>query len=80
MRIVDLIVIHCSATREDMPYSGEQLDRDHRARGFAQAGYHFYIRRSGEVIPMRPLEMVPADVTCFLVFSFLRKGRYIIRY
>lgn len=65
MRAVNLIVIHCSATRENRPYTAEQLDRDHRARGFARAGYHFYIRRSGEIIPLRPLDMVPAHVTGF---------------
>ncbi len=63
MRPVNLIVVHCSATREDQPYSAEQLKRDHLTRGFAQAGYHFYIRRSGDVFPMRPLDMVPAHVT-----------------
>ena len=45
------IVVHCSATRADHPYPVEALERDHTARGFRGAGYHFYIRRSGVIHP-----------------------------
>ena len=37
MRKIDLIVIHCSATRENTDYSPEQLESDHKARGFLRA-------------------------------------------
>lgn len=30
MRKIDLIVIHCSATRENTDYSPEQLESDHK--------------------------------------------------
>lgn len=62
MRAQDIryIVLHCSATRSDRPYSSEALGRDHRARGFHGAGYHFYIRQSGELIPLRPLHQIGA--------------------
>lgn len=63
MRPVNLIVIHCSATRQDCAYTVADLERDHVARGFVRAGYHFYIRRSGDIFPLRPLDMVPAHVT-----------------
>ena len=56
------IVLHCSATRSDRPYSPEALERDHRARGFHGAGYHFYIRQSGTIIPLRPLQQIGAHV------------------
>lgn len=65
MRPINLIVMHCSATPEDLPYSAGQLEADHRRRGFELAGYNYYIRRTGEVIPMRPLAMVPAHATGF---------------
>lgn len=65
MRKINLIVIHCSATREDRPYTPGQLERDHRARGFASAGYNYYVRRSGCLIYMRPLEQIPAHVKGF---------------
>ena len=54
---IKYIVIHCSATRSNMTYSAWQLDQDHRARGFAMAGYHFYITRAGVIESMRPLSM-----------------------
>lgn len=59
-REINLIVIHCSATREDVEYTPEQLDRDHRSRGFERVGYHFYVRRDGEILPTRSLSMVGA--------------------
>jgi N-acetylmuramoyl-L-alanine amidase len=49
MRIVDLIVIHCSASREDKDYTFEQCIKDHAARGFKGCGYHRFIRKDGTV-------------------------------
>ena len=69
MRKINLIVLHCSATRETMEYTPEQLERDHKARGFFSAGYNYYIRRSGEVVPMRPPEQIPAHVKGYNAFS-----------
>ena len=54
------IVVHCSATRCTMDYTEVMLERDHKARGFRHAGYHFYVRRSGSIIPLRPLDEVGA--------------------
>ena len=64
-RKINLIVIHCSATREDRDYTPQQLTSDHKARGFNSAGYNFYIRKDGTVIHMRSLELIPAHVTGF---------------
>jgi N-acetylmuramoyl-L-alanine amidase len=61
--MINLIVLHCSATRSVSEYTPEQLERDHRARGFSRAGYNYYVRRSGRVVAMRPLEMIPAHAT-----------------
>lgn len=55
--------------RETMEYTPEQLERDHKARGFFSAGYNYYIRRSGEVVPMRPPEQIPAHVKGYNAFS-----------
>lgn len=52
--------MHCSATREDMDYGPVQMERDHKARGFRSAGYNFYVRKTGEVVLLRPLELIPA--------------------
>lgn len=60
MRPVKMIVIHCTATPPGVAYSPATLEADHMARGFDRAGYHFYIRRSGEIVAMRPLGMIGA--------------------
>ena len=54
-RCIHLIVIHCSATRATQRYTVDDCRRDHRARGFADIGYHYYITRDGIVHRGRPL-------------------------
>ncbi len=65
MRKIDLIVIHCSATREDSPLSPLELDRMHRQRGFNGCGYHYYVRRDGQICSMRPVERIGAHAKGF---------------
>ena len=48
---VKLLVVHCSATRSDRPFSVESLIATGNAR-FGQPSYHYYVRRNGEVIPI----------------------------
>ena len=60
MREINLIVIHCSATCEDRPFTEQALEAAHRQRGFAGIGYHFYIRRDGHILTTRPVERVGA--------------------
>lgn len=69
MRRINLIVLHCSASREDTDYTPERLGCDHKARGFLRAGYHYYIRRNGCVVDMRPPEMIPAHVKGYNQYS-----------
>ena len=61
MRKIDLIVIHCSAVRPDQTSSAAQIDTWHRQRGFKLGiGYHYVVRRNGEIEPGRPEYMVGA--------------------
>ena len=60
MRKIDLIVIHCSATREDRCFTEFDLDVCHRRRGFNGPGYHFYIRKDGRIVSTRPVEKIGA--------------------
>ena len=60
MRTINLIVIHCSATREDKDFTEYDLDVCHRRRGFNGAGYHFYIRKNGDIKSTRPIEKIGA--------------------
>ena len=52
MRTIQLIVIHCSATRCDRRFSVEDLIACHDAR-FGFTGYHYYITRDGHVYQTR---------------------------
>ena len=55
MRSITLIIIHCSAVRPDQQSSVAQIDSWHRERGFKfGVGYHYVIRRDGEVEAGRP--------------------------
>ena len=57
MRIITLIIIHCSATPEGKSLSAEACRQDHILhRGFRDIGYHFYITRNGEIHRGRALE------------------------
>lgn len=60
MRKIDMIVIHCTATRADSPLSPAELTRMHRKRGFKCCGYHYYVRTDGEICTMRPVERAGA--------------------
>lgn len=60
MREISLIVIHCSATRADRDFTAKDVDTAHRFRGFSCWGYHYYVRKSGQVEPMRDEDTVGA--------------------
>ena len=53
-RWIDLMVVHCSATRCNRSFPLEAVIACHRARGFATVGYHYYITRDGTVHAGRP--------------------------
>lgn len=50
---VKYIIIHCSASRENVDYGAEALERDHIARGFRKGAYHYYILKNGMVHSFR---------------------------
>ena len=60
MRRIDLIVIHCTASRPDQHIPMERLDKMHKAKGWKCCGYHYYITRDGQLHFGRPEEMVGA--------------------
>lgn len=59
MRRIDLIVVHCSATRCNQRYPVTALIRDHADR-FGFTGYHYYITRDGTVTQTRHEQLVGA--------------------
>ena len=59
MRTIELIVIHCSATRCDRRFSLEDLIACHDAR-FGFTGYHYYVTKDGTVYNTRHEQLVGA--------------------
>lgn len=49
MRLVDKIIIHCSATPEGRNVTVEEIDRWHKARGWKSIGYHYVIYLDGSI-------------------------------
>lgn len=60
MRKINEIIIHCSATAEGRPFTVDDVRRWHKARGFADVGYHYLIYLDGSVHAGRPLAQVGA--------------------
>ena len=62
MRKITLIVVHCSAVKPDQTSSVAQIDRYHREEKHWKfgIGYHYVIRRNGEIEPGRPEWMIGA--------------------
>ena len=52
MRRIDLIIVHCSATRCNTSFPVEALIRCHQER-FGFTGYHYYITRDGQTYQTR---------------------------
>lgn len=55
-RKIDKIIVHCSATRPSHDIDAEEIDRWHKKRGWSGIGYHFFIKREGQIQLGRPLE------------------------
>ena len=62
-REVNLLVVHCTATRCNKDFPVSTLRASHKARGFADIGYHFYITRDGKTHPCRPVHQIGAHAT-----------------
>jgi N-acetyl-anhydromuramyl-L-alanine amidase AmpD len=61
MRHITLIIIHCSAVRPGQTSSAAQIDSWHRRRGWKMGiGYHYVVRRDGQVEPGRPEWLIGA--------------------
>lgn len=58
----DYIVIHCSATGEQ-DFGAADIDKWHRKNGWACIGYHYVIRRNGEVEEGRDVQVIGAHVS-----------------
>jgi N-acetylmuramoyl-L-alanine amidase len=59
------IIVHCSDSPNDRDIGVKEIREWHRSRGFRDIGYHFVIRRNGEVEPGRLIKTVGAHCVGF---------------
>lgn len=69
---VKYIAIHCTDTPPDMDVDVQEVGRWHRKRGFIKVGYHYLIRRSGEVQHGRSVNEIG--------FHMFEEGAHVFRY
>lgn len=60
MRVINQILIHCSATSEYMDIGVDEIRTWHKERGWSDVGYHFIIRRDGTPEKGRAVEIAGA--------------------
>ncbi len=65
MREITHIVMHCTATPATSDIGAADVHRWHIQRGWSGIGYHFVIRRNGEIEPGREIEKKGAHVAGF---------------
>ena len=54
-RMINKIIIHCSATPEGEDLTVEQIRKDHKAQGWSDIGYHYVIYRDGSIHEEEPV-------------------------
>lgn len=62
-RIINEIIIHCTATPEGKDYTVSEIRRWHIIRGFTDIGYHYVIHLDGRVEPGRNVDIAGAHCT-----------------
>lgn len=62
-RAYEYIAIHCSATKAGQKVTVDDIDAWHKARGFAEIGYHFVIYEDGMIMKGRELWKAGAHVS-----------------
>lgn len=69
MRKIERIIIHCSATPPLMNIGVNEIHSWHKERGWKGCGYHYVIKRDGEVQKGRSVEEIGAHTKGFNVTS-----------
>ena len=54
------IIVHCTATREGLDYTVEDIRNWHLAQGFNDIGYHYLIYRDGSIHEGRAINVIGA--------------------
>ena len=62
-RVITEIIVHCTATPEYKDYTVTDIRQWHKARGWADIGYHYVVYRDGSVHEGRDVDKVGAHCT-----------------
>ena len=62
-RMINEIIIHCTATPEGRDYSVSDIRSWHLKRGFSDIGYHYIIHRDGKIDTGRDVDLSGAHCT-----------------
>lgn len=60
MRDITHIIIHCTASPDYMDIGASTIKKWHTDRGWSDIGYHYVVRRNGEIEKGRPDERIGA--------------------
>ena len=59
-RTINEIIVHCTATKIGREVSVDELRRWHKAKGWADVGYHFVVHLDGSISVGRPIDKMGA--------------------
>lgn len=59
-RNIDLIVLHCTASPDYLDIGVKEIRQWHLDRGWSDIGYHYVVRRNGEIEAGRPEHIMGA--------------------
>ena len=62
-RVINEIIVHCSATPEGKSFTTDDIKKWHLARGFSDIGYHYVVYLDGSVHPGRSVDKIGAHCT-----------------
>ena len=63
VRVINEIIVHCSATPEGKAFTTSDVKKWHLARGFSDIGYHYVVYLDGSIHPGRSVDKVGAHCT-----------------
>jgi N-acetyl-anhydromuramyl-L-alanine amidase AmpD len=69
MRPIEKLILHCSASPNDLDIGVLEIRAWHREKGYADIGYHEVIRRDGHLEIGRPIERIGAHAKGHNLYS-----------
>jgi N-acetylmuramoyl-L-alanine amidase len=65
MRNINSIIIHCAATKPTQDIGVAEIRKWHKLKGWKDIGYHYVIRRNGDLEDGRPNQQIGAHAKGF---------------